>query len=182
MIVIDREDFLEEEELYDDFNAYGLPIRPISHRGVAPAYHPKRRKARMDNGGTRPILRPKRRRPIKGSFNILLPRKKAIAFGKPRRIPLKKIPILKVTPPLKAKELKKEITSSQRRAASATTKERAKSKAKALKKQVTQKQVASNAGKPKMSVKKKLIILALTITTVSITGYLINNAQKKDGL
>ena len=173
MIAIDREDYLEEDELYDDFNAFGLPMLPRIHRGIARPYYPKRRKRRINRGGISPISRPKRRRPIKGSMSILLPRKKAIKFGKPRRTAFKKSPTLKVTPPTKLPKSKKK-TPAQR----ASPRNRAKTKAKALKQEITQKNGVSQKAKDGMSTQKKLIIIGLTITTVTITGYFIYNAQK----
>jgi len=109
-------------------------------------------------------------------MRILLPRKKAIKFGEPRGIPLKKFPILKGTPAVKAKEIKKENTPVQRKTTSAKTKARV--KAKALKEEITQKEVPSKVTTPKMSTKKKLLIIGLTISIVTITGYFIYKAQK----
>ena len=175
MITIDREDYLEEEELYDDFNRFGLPMLPRIHRGIARPYYPKRRKRRINRRGIAPISRRKRRRPTKGAMSILLPRRKAIKFGKPRRTPLKRSPILKVSPPTKLPKSKKKRTPAQRASARSSTK----AKAKALKQEITQKGVASQGAKPKMSTQKKVLIIGLTITTVTITGYFIYNAQKK---
>lgn len=178
MIPTYREDFLEEDELHDDFNSYGLPMRPRIYRGVARPYHPKQRKRRLyRGGGVAPPLRPKRRRPIKVAKNILLPRKKAIKFGEPRRVklPLRKSPILKVSPPKVLPKNKKKIASNQKASV------RSRAKAKALKQEIAQKNEASE-NKPKMSTKKKLLILGLTITTVGITGYLIYRTQKNKTL
>ncbi len=173
MITIDREDYLEQEELYDDFNRFGLPMLPRIHRGIARPYYPKRRKRRINRRGIAPISRPKRRRPTKGAMSILLPRRKAIKFGKPRRTPLKRSPILKVSPPTKLPKSKKK-TPAQR----ASPRSSAKIKAKALKQEITQKNGAPQKPKDGMSTQKKLIIIGLTIATVTITGYLIYNAQK----
>ena len=180
MIAMYREDELEQDEGYDDFNPYGLPIRPRIHRGIARPYYPKIRKRKINRVGTRPMSRPKRRRPVKGAMSILLPRKKAMQFGRPRRIALKKSPILKVSPPEKLAKSKKETTSVQR--VPPGRKIKAREKAKALKKETAQKEVASEKPKRVMSRKKKILIIGLTMSSVSITGYLIYNAQKKDAL
>lgn len=179
MIPTYREDFLEENELHDDFNSYGLPMRPRIYRGIARPYHPKQRKRRLYRGGVSPTLRPKRRRPIKVSTNILLPRKKAIKFGDPRRVklPLRKSPILKVSPSKTLPKNKKKVVTIQ----SDSARNSAKAKTEALKKELTQKNEAPQ-NKPKMSTKKKLLILGLTITTVSITSYLIYRTQKNKTL
>jgi hypothetical protein len=184
MIATYREDLLEQDELYDDFNLYGLPMRPIIHRGVARPYRPKKRRKRKNRairGIARPYTRPKKQTRGKAPLQILLPRHKAIQFGKPRQSPFKKSTLTKIAVKPKAPSShKNKVTPSQR--ASVRRTNRLKAKVKALKKEIIEKETVPPKPESKMSSKKKILIVALVITTTTIVGYVIWKGQKKETL
>ncbi|WP_299213709.1 hypothetical protein [uncultured Dokdonia sp.] len=183
MIPIYKEDFLEQEELYDDFNLYRLPMRPIrTNRGIAQRYRPKKRSRtlpRVIRGIGRPYSLPSWQTQGRAKPQILLSRKQAIQFGKPRQTPLKRSPLVKMaTTTEKSLEIKKKVAPSQRASARRVTKE----KVKALKEEVAQKEDETQKPESGKGSKKKILIVALVITTTAIVGYVVWKGQKKDRL
>ncbi|MFC4636617.1 hypothetical protein ACFO3O_22120 [Dokdonia ponticola] len=181
MIPIYKEDYHEAEELamYDDFNPYGLPMRPISfHRGIARSY-PLKKRPSSRRGIARPYSRSRGQIKGKARAQILLPRDKVIPLRKPRQRPLEELPLIKVLPADKntLADKKKELPI-QRVPARRVTKD----KIKALKEEVAQKEAESKAPKQKKISKKKILIVALVITATTAVGYVLWKRQHKNTL
>ena len=183
MIPIYKEDFLEQEELYDDFNLYRLPMRPMrTDRGIAQRYRPKKRSRtlpRVIRGIGRPYSLPRGQTQGRAKPQILLPRDKVIQLRRPKQRPVERFPLAKIattdTNPLANK---KKVIPLQRVPVRPITK----AKIKALKEEVAQKEGESQKPENKKSSKKKILIIALVITTTAMVGYVVWKGRKKDRL